>query len=58
MAIKLAENFIDRQRENILFEPNSEKYTQLIGEELWRVYNKHSERKIKNILSKYARIGK
>jgi len=58
MALKLAANVIERSKDNKLFESKSEKFEQFVGDELWRVYNRHNERKIKNMLTKYARKGK
>ena len=58
MALRLAANVIERSKDNRLFESKGEKFEQFVGDELWRVYNRHNERKIKNMLTKYARKGK
>lgn len=55
MAIKLASNIIEREKDTRLFEFANRKYEQYVGEELWRVYSRQGERKAKNLLAKYAR---
>ena len=57
MAMKLAANIIERERDGRLFEFAHSRFEKQIGEELWRLYCKQNERKIKNTLVNYQ-LGK
>jgi hypothetical protein len=53
MAFKLASNIIEREKDGRLFDFANPRFEKYIGEELWRLYNRQSERKAKNILATY-----
>lgn len=55
MALKLAANIVEREKEGRLFEFANSRQEKYVGEELWRLYCRQSERKARQIVNNYLR---